>query len=70
MRTGWLDSSENNEFSNELLKAPHEKADTPKKYPDYYCLNNHCLYKWHFHVNKLWSNDKCKFLNEELWKTK
>ncbi len=65
MLTGWPDSNSNKEFSNEFLqevKAPHKV-----KYPEHYCLNNHCLYKWHFIKNGLWNVNSCKFLNKKLW---
>lgn len=68
MREGWIDSSDKEEFSNEFLKDPSSKTTELKKYPDYYCLNNHCLYKWHFYKKGLWNPNRCKFLNEELWK--
>lgn len=66
MATGWLDSNSEKEFSNEFLKEG--RVENLKKYPDHYCLNNHCLYKWHFYVNSLWTKDKCRFLNEGLWR--
>ncbi len=66
MKNGWIDSDDNNEFSNEFLKN-YKKTDNLKKYPDHYCLNNHCLYKWHFYQNDFWNLNKCKFLNKELW---
>jgi hypothetical protein len=66
MLNGWIDSNEEDEFSNEFLKST--KSDNKKKYPEHYCLNNHCLYKWHFYKNNLWDPEVCRFLNEELWK--
>ena len=66
MMSGWIDSNENDEFSNEFLK--NKKTAALKKYPEHYCLNNHCLYKWHFYKNNFWNPSKCKFINEELWK--
>ena len=66
MMNGWIDSNEEEEFSNEFLRSI--KAGNLKRYPEHYCLNNHCLYKWHFYENNLWKRDVCKFLNEELWK--
>lgn len=66
MRTGWIDSNNSEEFSNEFLKIAN-KSKNLKKYPDHYCLNNHCLYKWHFIQNNFWNKEKCKFLNKELW---
>ena len=66
MMNGWIDSNADDEFSNEFLKD--KKTENLHSYPEHYCLNNHCLYKWHFHKNNLWNSDICKFLNEELWK--
>tara|TARA_Y100000296_G_scaffold47700_1_gene54648 strand:+ start:1043 stop:1882 length:840 start_codon:yes stop_codon:yes gene_type:complete len=66
MMNGWIDSSAEKEFSNEFLQK--YKSSLPVMYPEHYCLNNHCLYKWHFYKNNLWKRDACKFLNEELWK--
>jgi hypothetical protein len=65
MTSGWFDSNEQEEFSNEFLVE--SKAPVLKKYPEHYCLNNHCLYKWHFRENHLWSPEVCNFLNRELW---
>jgi hypothetical protein len=65
MLTGWTDSNINQEFSNEFLQEV--KTTHKVKYPEHYCLNNHCLYKWHFIENGLWNIDDCKFLNKELW---
>jgi len=66
MTTGWFDSNGKEEFSNEFFKEL--KSQNRIIYPDHYCLNNHCLYKWHFYKMGLWNQNKCKFLNEELWK--
>jgi len=68
MREGWFDSSEDEQYSNEFLKNSKLRTTNLKKYVDHYCLNNHCLYKWHFYKKGLWHPDRCKFLNEELWK--
>jgi len=65
MTSGWFDSSQENQFSNEFLLE--NKCSTLRKYPEHYCLNNHCLYKWHFKQNNLWRSEVCKFLNQELW---
>jgi len=66
MMNGWVDSCAHEEFSNEFLRS--SKSNHRKIYPEHYCLNNHCLYKWHFYKHGLWNTDVCKFLNEELWK--
>jgi hypothetical protein len=66
MMNGWIDSNANREFSNEFLLD--SKSGHPMVYPEHYCLNNHCLYKWHFYKNDLWDKNVCKFLNEELWR--
>jgi hypothetical protein len=65
MMNGWFDSNSSEEFSNEFLKDV--KSNNLVKYPEHYCLNNHCLYKWHLNVNNLWNKDTCKFLNKERW---
>ena len=65
MTSGWLDSNHHLEFSNEFLK--NHKTSSKKKYPEHYCLNNHCLYKWHLYKNDLWNRERCKFLNKHLW---
>ena len=66
MMNGWIDSNNHEEFSNEFLRS--SKSGHPKRYPEHYCLNNHCLYKWHFYKHNLWNTEVCKFLNEDLWK--
>jgi hypothetical protein len=66
MMNGWIDSNATKEFSNEFLQK--YKSSLPKTYPEHYCLNNHCLYKWHFYKNNLWDKNICRFLNKELWK--
>ena len=66
MMNGWIDSNSHDEFSNEFMRDT--KSSSPVQYPEHYCLNNHCLYKWHFYKNDLWNRKACKFLNEELWK--
>ena len=66
MRNGWIDSNYNQEFSNEFLKEKN-KSKNLKKYPDHYCLNNHCLYKYHLMQNDMWDNNNSIFLNKQLW---
>jgi len=44
--TGWPDSNEQNEFSNEILKS--NKVSELVKFPRWGCIDNHKLYKWHF----------------------
>ena len=65
MMLGMFDTNSDDWFSNEFLKDL--KSTNLHKYEENYCLNNHCLYKWHFYKNNFWSLDKCKFLNKELW---
>jgi len=66
MRGGWIDSNNCEEFSNEFLKKEN-KSKNLRKYPDHYCLNNHCLYKWHMYINDMWDTNACRFLNKNLW---
>jgi len=67
MMNGCFDTNINDWFSNEFLKEDTEKTNNFHKYEENYCLNNHCLYKWHLYKNNLWQKDKCKFLNKGLW---
>lgn len=68
MMDGCFDTNAEDWFSNEFLKNKDEKTSNLHQYEESYCLNNHCLYKWHLHKNNLWNPESCKFLNEELWK--
>jgi hypothetical protein len=65
MMKGCFDTNRDDWFSNEFFKT--KKTKNLYKYKENYCLNNHCLYKWHFYKNNLWNKNKCKFLNRELW---
>ena len=67
MMNGCFDTNKNDWFSNEFLKEEAQKTTDLHPYVENYCLNNHCLYKWHLYKNNLWTKDKCKFLNKELW---
>ena len=63
-------SSSDNFFKilwNDALKDEKDKTNIYHKYEENYCLNNHCLYKWHMYKNNLWNSDICKFLNREMW---
>lgn len=66
MMGGMFDTNNDDWFSNEFLKDT--KAEKLHRYTEDYCLNIHTMYKWHFYKNGLWTKDKCKFLNKEMWK--
>lgn len=42
---GWIDSNENDQFSNEVLNK--NKSKDLIKYPRWQMINNHILHKWH-----------------------
>ena len=48
---GWIESNSNDEFSNEMLKK--EKSKKLLVWPKHMCIDNHKLYKWHIHKNKI-----------------
>ena len=57
--TGWPDSNQDNEFSNEMLKDI--KSKNLKKWDKWACVDNHKLYKWHLIDSKLYDN--CRFVD-------
>lgn len=42
---GWIDSNEDNKFSNEVLSE--NKTNNLFKYPKWQIINNHIIHKWH-----------------------
>lgn len=51
---GWIDSNQDDIFSNEMLKE--NKTKNLKKWKKWECIDNHKVYKWHFYKNNLHNN--------------
>lgn len=51
---GWIDSDEDDIFSNEMLRE--NKSKKLKEWSKWECVDNHKLYKWHFYQNNLHDN--------------
>tara|TARA_B100000214_G_scaffold128115_2_gene91114 strand:- start:12570 stop:13400 length:831 start_codon:yes stop_codon:yes gene_type:complete len=50
---GWVESNAEEEFSNEMLKEKNNQSKNLLKWPRHLCIDNHKLYKWHFHIHKI-----------------
>ena len=48
---GWIDSNQDEQFSNECLKQ--NKTKNLLKWDRWQCIDNHKLYKWHVYKNKI-----------------
>jgi hypothetical protein len=50
---GWIESNNEDEFSNEMLKPKPEQSKNLLKWPRHLCIDNHKLYKWHIYKNNI-----------------
>ena len=55
---GWVDSNENDQFSNEVLKSSSKRSKELVKYPRWQMINNHIMHKWHFIATEMYNNSK------------
>ena len=62
LTTGWPDSDEVDEFSNEVLKPKEHKSKNLKRYQVFEAHNNHIMHKWFFMDVGLY--EKSKFLGQ------
>jgi hypothetical protein len=46
LNSGWFDSNQADEFSNEVLKPESERTANLMKYPTWQMINNHLYHKW------------------------
>ena len=61
--TGWPDSNNNSEFSNEFFLI--NKSSDLKKFPLWACVDNHKLYKWYLIDTGLYERSKFIDITED-----